>query len=776
MAKRKTKRHEPMPVRSSSQVKEDDSRLIFEKAIKPWMICSWIQRDFGIDAIVEITKPISTSKDQIVTGKRFSVQIKSSDTADFDKQKFSLSVPKEKINYWFNAIEPVLIVYIDLKSENCFYRWIDETLIRELFQLSPNWIAHDTVAIRFQQSVFISKKHLLQIEKDVLHWKRPTKTILTPGNYFKFSSEAKSFIDSFVSKVESYKIPFLSKEVKELKESTAHSIYTVAVVGPNKAGKSTLINCLLQREVSPVGMLPTTGIPITIFPNNENKTIVLFKDNTEKEGGIDEKFLREYTSKDKNPNNKKNVKLVSVQIVNSLLERGFAICDVPGLDDPDPEIRSITKTALYNANAIIYVISAGAMASHDFSINKQIIEDLSELGSKMDRLFLVFNKIDKLDDSLMTELKNYVNDTLEHFQVLKYLPTKPLYISAQTSFDNRVANKDTQDSVGVLEKEVWEYLLSQNKTGLHKILGSFADCLSLMEKFKKVIGARMVDSEKREGFESEIQQVSKEINQLRKLVATNREEIFTSLKEYSNNSFESILKYLENDLSDIPLNERLPSDQQIEVWLGNNAFQTLSDVYSMLQQDVYELQSEINQWISLKLKQVEIGIESPESSVELKMPEISKYTNQISKYFYTRKSGYLGVLESIFKGLYDLFSGILSGIKDAFTSDDKKREKHIRDIVNRARSTYNNMALDYYANLSKYLTDVCRFMEEKSIDRAKVYLGELSTQIKKLDQPISKSERLNFEKFLTEIPSIERGIESNLSHLKVYTDGVEWLK
>ncbi len=67
-------------------------------------------------------------------------------------------------------------------------------------------------------------------------------------------------------------------------------------------------------------------------------------------------------------------------------------------------------------------------------------------------------------------------------------------------------------------------------------------------------------------------------------------------------------------------------------------------------------------------------------------------------------------------------------------------------------------------------------MEEKSIDRAKVYLGELSSQLKKLDQPISKTDKQNFEKFLKEVEKIENGIQSNLTHLKAYTDGVEWIK
>lgn len=776
MAKSNLKQHEPLPIRKSSHIKEDDSNDIFREVIKPWMFRGSVAREYGIDGTVEITKPLSSINDQIVTGKRFSVQLKSSTSSDFDKAKFSLSVPRDKINYWFSALEPVLIVFVDLTSKSSYFRWIDEKLIQELFNTNKNWIAQDTVSIKFEKDKFISAKSLLELERYVMNWKRQSRTILTPGNYFKFSKEAKSFIDSFISKVEEHKIHFLSNEIAELKESTAHSIYTVAIVGPNKAGKSTLINSLLQRKVSPVGMLPTTGIPITIFPSYENKSVVLFKDNTEIKGGIEEQFLRTYTSKDKNPNNEKQVKIVSVEIINTLLERGFAICDVPGLDDPDAEIRGITMTALYNVNAIIYVISAGSMSSGDFSINKQIIEDLNQLGCKMDRLFLVFNKTDLLDKKQMTVLKEYVNTTLEYFDVLKYLPTEPIYISSQDSFDNRIKNQNTDDTVGILEKELWEYLLSQNKAGLHKIMGSFGDSLQIIEKLKNIIKTRKIETEEREIIDNEINQVSSEINQLRKIVAVKRENIYFSLQEYSNNSFDNILNYLETDLQGIPINHKLPTDRQIETWLGNNAFQTLSDVYAMLQQDVYELQSEINQWISDKLKQVEIEIESPESSIELKMPDIILHTNQISKYFYNKKSGSLGVLESIFQKAGNLFIGLFSGIIDIFTSNEKVRARNIRDVVSRAKRAYNSVSNNYYINVSMYLTAVCRFMEETSIDRAKVYLGTLSSQLKNLDQPISDMEKQNFENFLKEITTIENGIQSNLTHLKAYTDGVEWIK
>jgi len=71
MPSKKSPKTEPLPVRTLSQQKEDQSRPIFEAAIRPWMISAYVKQDFGIDAIVEITKAIVDSADQIVTGKRF---------------------------------------------------------------------------------------------------------------------------------------------------------------------------------------------------------------------------------------------------------------------------------------------------------------------------------------------------------------------------------------------------------------------------------------------------------------------------------------------------------------------------------------------------------------------------------------------------------------------------------------------------------------------------------------------------------------------------------
>ena len=51
----------------------------------------------------------------------------------------------------------------------------------------------------------------------------------------------------------------LFEEIKTLCESEARPLH-IAVVGEYSSGKSTFINALLQQEILPEGVLPTTGV------------------------------------------------------------------------------------------------------------------------------------------------------------------------------------------------------------------------------------------------------------------------------------------------------------------------------------------------------------------------------------------------------------------------------------------------------------------------------------------------------------------------------------
>lgn len=777
MAKSK-KSGEPLPIRHASHEKETESRAILETVIKPWMIGKWLMEDYGIDAIVEITKPIASSKNQIVTGKRFSVQIKSTESLKATGEDIILSIPKEKINYWYNAIEPVLIILVDLLSERCFYRCIDDMFIAELFQQNKNWIAQETVTVHFKKDAFITSQKLLSIEEYIIHWKRPEKLVLSPGNYFRYSSEAINYIGQLSDKALQYNIPFFRDEITELKKQAGQSIYTVAIAGPSRAGKSTLINALLHQDISPVGILPTTGIPISIFPSDKNESLIIFKGGNTLKGTVESKFLEDYTSqaKDKNPDNIKGVKMVSINVVNDLLERGFALCDVPGLDDPDEEIRAITKTALLNVNAIIYVINTASMNDGGFSFTKQMIDDLKELGSRMDRLFVVFNKTDLLSTELIEQLTDHVSEKFEKYGILKYLPTSPFYLSAKNAYENRINESEKLDSVSALENSLWQYLLSHNKTGLHKILGTYADTKKIIEHLRTVLSSRLLKTDERLQVEAEISNINNEIPQLTAFVNARNEKIKENLKKLLLDSFSNIIRYLQNDLNSIPLTNPIHDESLVSNWLKDNAYKVFSSLYQSLDEEVFKLQIDINNWISARLKQVDIKISNESILKSHRMPDINNYIGHINLNFYGLKPQSNGILERLLNGINKLIENIAIVIGDIFTSDIKIRKREINEVLKKSRNSYKITADKFVINLELYLEEVSKHIEEKSRDRAQVYLGSLSSQLSKLDAPVSQLEKKNYKDFLTSLSVIDENIARNYIYLQEYTNGIGSMK
>lgn len=135
-------------------------RVVFETAIRSWMISSWQQNDYGIDGSVEIIEQSLNSTNRKVTGKQFSFQLKSSTELDFDSTYVLLKIAREKIIYWYNSIEPVMLALVDLNKKCCHYLWIEENLIKDLSTKKANWIGLETATLKISTQTIIDRADL----------------------------------------------------------------------------------------------------------------------------------------------------------------------------------------------------------------------------------------------------------------------------------------------------------------------------------------------------------------------------------------------------------------------------------------------------------------------------------------------------------------------------------------------------------------------------------------------------------------------------------------
>jgi ribosome biogenesis GTPase A len=70
--------------------------------------------------------------------------------------------------------------------------------------------------------------------------------------------------------------------IRESREALLDQRFTLLVLGEFKRGKSTLVNCLVGREVLPVGAAPTTAVITRITYGEEPAARLIMTDGAER--------------------------------------------------------------------------------------------------------------------------------------------------------------------------------------------------------------------------------------------------------------------------------------------------------------------------------------------------------------------------------------------------------------------------------------------------------------------------------------------------------------
>lgn len=187
--------------------------------------------------------------------------------------------------------------------------------------------------------------------------------------------------------------------LKRLKEDT----FSVAIVGEFKRGKSTLINALLEKDVLPTDVVPTTATINKVAYSVTPFVRIEYNDGKTEDIEIDK--LNDYVTK-LTPESEKiaqTVKIATVYYPVNYCKNGVTIIDTPGLND-DEAMTNVTLSVLPQIDAAIMVMMAGSPFSQyecDFLENKVITSDLG-------RVLFVVTGIDLYDEDDAQKILNVI--------------------------------------------------------------------------------------------------------------------------------------------------------------------------------------------------------------------------------------------------------------------------------------------------------------------------------------------------------------------------------
>ncbi len=750
------------PIRSSSHRKEDESKRAFEKSIDPFFVTAWTQRDYGVDAIIEIT---TNSKTDIeIESKCFLAQLKATEKVKLVGNKISFLVQTKKILSWYNYNLPVLFALYDCTSECFYYRWIDELLIAQLDAKSPNWTKQRNVTISIEQTRILDNSTLKIIKEDVLKWKAPARRALEPGKYFELRQRGQALLTEYKELVSPLNFSSVNEAIKNFELDIDLSLYRIALTGLSRVGKSSLINALLKKEVSPTGFYQTTGVPIQVIPGHENKLNVYFHNDTNRSLLFSLKSIEQYASQDLNEDNHKQVRLVSVSIKNDQLERGVSLFDIPGLDDPSEEVLDYTWQTIRKVNAIIYVIDASPAENGGYIFKNDYKRHITEFSSSQDKVFLVFNKVDRLSSITLKGLKERVKQDLTKHKLIEGIGDKVFYLSAV----NDLKSKEV-DSIDHFSDCLWEFILRENKSGIVKLNLLNQEIAKSSRSFTEILQTRLIDSNKRIELEKSIQTIRSKMPSLINALMQKRDVSCRILSESLENKKNAILLNLEKLLKDTPADKPLPTSAVIKKYLANGRIQVIDHSNNEYALQINQLKVFVDEWIEEHLKHVRELLSANVDQRIIEFTEIETFETAQADLSSSWGMGLLGIgIGILATPLVAAAAGVIAFFGNLFINAESIRAKQITKTLEKSRERYE-IAFDKLKVAYEELMD-------EHIQRLNIYVNQninvffldMQTQMKQFDKPLSPAQMEICSKARTQIKQLQEKLSDFDAELRSY--------
>lgn len=229
----------------------------------------------------------------------------------------------------------------------------------------------------------------------------------------------------------------LNNKLEKLKNDK----FIISVFGHFSNGKSTFLNALMGfkesvlKEDESASTATITRLKYAEEDRLRNKAEIIFNDNTKRV--IDANELDYYTARNESYDVEHKIKEVILYLDSELLNDGVEIVDTPGFNSTYSIHTEIAKAHVANSDASIFLFNYNKPGTaEEFSF-------LADVRERMDRIFLVLNKIDLEDKTEST-----VEDTI---------------INLKNKIDMYGANVDSKIVYPISSKLEKEYLESKDE-------------------------------------------------------------------------------------------------------------------------------------------------------------------------------------------------------------------------------------------------------------------------------------------------------------------------
>lgn len=196
----------------------------------------------------------------------------------------------------------------------------------------------------------------------------------------------------------------LRSTLSMLLDAIEHGGFEIGVFGRTSSGKSSLLNCLLQTDVLPVGVTPVTAVPIRIELGAEARAVVEFAEAPKRI--VEAIRLTEYSTEQHNPANRRRVTRIVLQLPAARLAEGVTFVDTPGLGSLATGGAEETAAYLPRCDLGLVLVDAGVAPAPEDLV---LVQTLLRSGA---RVMVLLSKADLLTRPQRTEFVAYLREQL----------------------------------------------------------------------------------------------------------------------------------------------------------------------------------------------------------------------------------------------------------------------------------------------------------------------------------------------------------------------------
>ena len=175
-----------------------------------------------------------------------------------------------------------------------------------------------------------------------------------------------------------------SRKILELYDKLKNNEFIISFAGHFSAGKSSMINALLDMDILPKSPIPTSANIVKVTSGGGYARMYFHEEEpVQYNEPYDMELIRSFCK------DKQSIHTIEINTSEQILPPHTAIFDTPGIDAADDADRLMTEGSLHNADVLFYVMDYNHVQSE---VNLSFLQQLKE---KEVPYYVIINQIDK---------------------------------------------------------------------------------------------------------------------------------------------------------------------------------------------------------------------------------------------------------------------------------------------------------------------------------------------------------------------------------------------